>query len=98
MNTILEHLTGMHTLTDQVIATDFLIGAKNAVRSYAMAVTECPTPEIRDMLARQLDEAVATHEKIANYMVERGWYLPHDTDGQLALDLNNMETALNIPG
>ncbi|MED4607435.1 spore coat protein, partial [Paenibacillus validus] len=37
MNTILEHLTGMNTMTDQVIATDFLIAAKNSVITYALA-------------------------------------------------------------
>lgn len=28
MNTLLEHLTGLHTLTDQVIAADFLNAVK----------------------------------------------------------------------
>lgn len=44
MNTILEHITGLHTLTDEVIAMDFLINTKSEVRNYAMAVTECATP------------------------------------------------------
>ena len=45
MNPILEHMTGLHTLTDDVIAMDLLINAKSGVRNYAMAVTECATPK-----------------------------------------------------
>lgn len=40
MNTIIEHLMGMNTMTDQVIAMDMLVTAKSGVRNYAMAITE----------------------------------------------------------
>ncbi|KIN43362.1 hypothetical protein B4071_2613 [Bacillus subtilis] len=40
MNPIIEYLTGMNVLTDQIIAMDLLIAAKNGVRNYAMAATE----------------------------------------------------------
>ncbi|MDD9269108.1 spore coat protein [Paenibacillus sp. GCM10023248] len=97
MNTIIEHLTGMHTLTDQVIATDFLISAKSAVRSYAMAVTEAGTPEIKAILQKQLEESIDTHEKIMRYMMEKGWYHPWNMNEQLLLDLQNIKTALDVP-
>lgn len=45
MNSLLEHLTGLHMLTDDVIAMDFLMNAKSGVRNYAMAVTECTSPK-----------------------------------------------------
>ncbi|CAG9621912.1 hypothetical protein BACCIP111883_02703 [Sutcliffiella rhizosphaerae] len=54
MNTIIETLTGMEALTDQVVAMDLLIAAKSGVRNYAMAVTESGTPEIKEMLTRHL--------------------------------------------
>lgn len=97
MNTILEHLTGMHTMTDQVIAMDFLITAKSGVRNYAMAVTEAGTQEIKATLSKQLDEAIDTHEKIAKYMMEQGWYHPWNMKEQIQFDLKNIETALNAP-
>lgn len=97
MNTIIEHMTGLHTLTDEVIAMDLLINAKSGVRNYAMAVTECATPEIKQILMKQLDEAIDAHEKITNYMVQRGLYHPYQVQEQVKLDLQNIDTALNIP-
>ncbi|WP_342419110.1 spore coat protein [Paenibacillus sp. FSL H8-0168] len=97
MNTLLEHLTGLNTLTDQVIAADFLNAAKSGVRNYAMAVTEAGTPEIKEILTKQLDEAIDTHEQISTYMIERGWYHPWNVKEQLSMDLQNINTALQAP-
>lgn len=97
MNPILEHMSGLHTLTDDVIAMDLLINAKSGVRNYAMAVTECATPEIKRILMKQLDEAIDSHEKISNYMVQHGLYHPFHISEQIQLDLKNIQTAINIP-
>ncbi|MFD2614922.1 spore coat protein [Paenibacillus gansuensis] len=97
MNPIIERLTGMNTLTDQVIAMDFLITAKSGVRNYAMAVTECATPEVKAILTKQLEEAIDTHEIISAYLVQKGLYHPHNVNEQIKLDLQNIETALNVP-
>ncbi|MCA0756168.1 spore coat protein [Paenibacillus sp. N4] len=97
MNTIIEHLTGMHTMTDQIIASDFLISVKSGVRNYAMAVTEAGSPEIKAVLSAQLEEIIDLHEQIMAYMIGRGWYHPWNVDEQLRLDLQNIETALKVP-
>ncbi|SFB51291.1 similar to spore coat protein [Cohnella sp. OV330] len=97
MNPILEYMTGMNPLSDQVIAMDMLTSAKSGVRNYAMAVTECATPEVKAVLAKQLEEAIDLHHSIADYMAERGFYHPHDLNQQIRLDLQNIDTALNIP-
>ncbi|GIP38547.1 spore coat protein F-like protein YraD [Paenibacillus sp. J31TS4] len=97
LNTILEHLTGMDQMTDQVIAMDFLVNAKSGVRNYAMAVTECATPEVKAVLEKQLEEAIDTHERISAYMIDRGWYHPHLVNEQIRLDLQNIETAVGLP-
>jgi similar to spore coat protein len=97
VNTILEHLTGMHSMTDQVLAMDLLIAAKSGVRNYAMAVTEVGTPEIKATLTRQLDEAIDMHEKITMYMMDKGLYHPWNVNEQVQLDLKNIQTALNLP-
>ncbi|MDN4068285.1 spore coat protein [Paenibacillus vini] len=96
MNPLLEHLTGLHMLTDDVIAMDFLMNAKSGVRNYAMAVTECTSPEIKQILMKQLDEAIDSHEKISNYMVQHGLYHPYHIPEQIQLDLKNIQTAMNI--
>ncbi|SFD68622.1 spore coat protein [Bacillus sp. UNCCL81] len=97
MNPIIETLTGMDAITDQVVAMDLLISAKSGIRNYAMAVTEAGTPEIKDMLTRHLVEALDMHEQISKYMAEKGWYYAWDTNEQISLDLNNINTALNLP-
>jgi similar to spore coat protein len=96
MNPILEHMAGLHTLTDDVIAMDLLINAKSGVRNYAMAVTECVTPEIKQILMKQLDEAIDFHEKISNYMVQHGLDHPYHIPEQIQHDLKNIQTAMNI--
>lgn len=97
MNTLIERFVGLDKLTDEVIAMDFLITAKSGVRNYAMAVTECASPETRAVLTNQLDQALDLFERISCYMVQKGWYHPHNVQEQIQLDLQNMETALNIP-
>ncbi|WP_400163540.1 spore coat protein [Brevibacillus sp. TJ4] len=97
MNPILQTLTGMGGMTDQVIAMDLLISAKSGVRNYAMALTEAGTPEVKATLAKQLEEAIDLHEKISMYMIERGWYHPWNVHEQRMLDQQNIQTALNLP-
>lgn len=96
MTGILQSLAGMGGLTDQVIAMDFLISAKSGVRNYAMALTETGTPEIKEILTKQLEEAIDLHEKISLYMIERGWYHPWNITEQIQLDQQNIQTALNL--
>ncbi|WP_423799391.1 spore coat protein [Neobacillus sp. SAB-20_R2A] len=96
MNQLIQNLIGMGGLTDQVIATDFLISAKAAIRNYAAAITETATPELKAALREQLNEAIATHEKITNYMLAKGFYHPHDLSEQLNLDLTVADTAINL--
>lgn len=96
MNQLIQNLMGMGGMTDQVIATDFLISAKAGVRNYAVAITETGTPELKAALREQLNTAIATHEKITNYMIARGFYHPHDLSEQLQVDLNLSETALKL--
>lgn len=97
MNTIIEYLTGLNTLTDQVVAMDLLISAKSSVRNYAMAVTEAATPEIKETLIRHLEEAIDMHERLSVYTMERGWYLPWNLDEQIRFDIQTIDTALNAP-
>ncbi|MEH7179092.1 spore coat protein [Neobacillus vireti] len=96
MNNLIQNLMGMGGMTDQVIATDFLISAKAGVRNYAVAITETGTPELKAALREQLNTAIATHEKITNYMIAKGFYHPHDLADQLNVDLTVADTALKL--
>lgn len=96
MNKILEKITGMASLTDQVIATDILSAAKAEIKNYALAITETATPEVRMTLTRHLEDAITFHHQISTYMINEGFYHPHDMSQQLKVDMNVAENALNI--
>jgi len=96
VNQFIQNIMGMGGMTDQVIATDFLISAKAGVRNYAVAITETATPELKAALRTQLNDAIATHEKITNFMLAKGYYHPHDLSEQLQADLTVSNTALKL--
>lgn len=96
MNSIIESLTGMDKMSDQVIATDFLIAAKSGVRNYAIAITETTSPEVRIILKKQLKDAIRTHEKISNYMMENSYYYAYDMQEQFNVDMKTTEVALKL--
>lgn len=97
MNQIVKSLTGMGTMTDQVIAMDLLMAAKSGIKLYAVAATESGTPEVKATFERHLFEAIDSHEKITQYMMRRGFYHPYDVTEQFQLDQTTAQTALTIP-
>ncbi|WP_026673310.1 spore coat protein [Alkalihalobacterium bogoriense] len=96
MNQIMENITGMSALTDQVIATDLLIAAKAEVKNYSVAITETTTPQLRSTLKQHLNDAIEAHEKISTYMISKGYYMPHDMSKQLQMDKTVSNTALQV--
>ena len=84
------------TLDDLAIATDLLLSAKNGVRTYAVALTETATPEVRKVLKKQLDEAIKLHEKIAQYMIDNEMYHAYDIEEQVTDDLEKVDKALDL--
>jgi similar to spore coat protein len=98
LNAIVENLTGTKAMTDQVIAGDFLISAKSGIKNYALALSETASPNVRNILRKQLDTAIVTHEQITNYMISKGWYQAYNIKEQIKLDMQNAQTALNLAG
>nr|WP_246596141.1 spore coat protein [Bacillus alkalicola] len=93
---MLQKVAGMGGMTDQVIATDFLITTKSAVRNITFALTECVSPDVRKVLRSQLTYAIEAHEKISQYMIEKGYYHPDNLKEQLTVDLKASKTALSL--
>lgn len=87
---------GMPNLFDSLVAMDFLITAKSAVRNSAMSLTEIATPEIRATVQWQLDEALDLHDKISDLMIKKGWFHPYDLREQHHLDLKSAQTTVQI--
>ncbi|RJS59042.1 spore coat protein [Bacillus sp. PK3_68] len=87
---------GMLEKTDAAIALDFLLAIKNSIRNYAFAVTETASPEVRDTLYRQLEQALDLHEEASELMMNKGWLYPYDVGKQVELDLKSAAMALDI--
>ncbi|WP_046179428.1 spore coat protein [Domibacillus tundrae] len=96
MNDLFKNMAGMGGLTDQVIASDFLISAKSGVKTTAFALTEAATPELRSALREQLMAAISTHESISRYMIEKGYYHPYNLDEQVKVDTASAQTSQNL--
>ncbi|PYI55690.1 spore coat protein [Paenibacillus flagellatus] len=87
---------GMPHRADATFAMEFLLAAKSGVRNCAFALTETVSPEAREVVRRQLREALRLHEDISRLMTERGWLRAYDVGEQLELDLNAADTTLKI--
>lgn len=98
MNDLIKSLMGMGGMTDQVIATDFLISTKAGIRNIAFAITESATPELKEALRVQLREAIEIHEDISNYMIAKEFYHPYNLEEQIKVDIDISNTALKLVG
>lgn len=96
MNELFKNVAGMSGMTDQVIATDFLISVKSGVKNTAFALTEAATPELRTALREQLMAAISTHEQVSKYMMEKGYYHPYNLEEQAKIDLAVAQTSQGL--
>src|SRR4051812_23341278 len=96
MNQMIQNMTGMGGMTDQVVATDFLVSTKSGIKNLALAITETSTKEVRETLTQYLNDAIKTHEQISNYMISKGYYNPHNLSKQLEMDIQATQTAVNL--
>lgn len=96
MMDLIKELDNLGEDKDQIIATELLVTAKSAVRTYAVALTETASPEVRDVLKRQLKQAIDHHANIADYMINNNMYHAYDVDKQLELDKQKVKTAKKL--
>jgi spore coat protein F len=79
------------------IESALLLGfVKTAVRYYAFAITETATPHLRDTLHKHLNQAIALHAQVFNFMYGRGYYPAYNLDQLLANDVKMAQTALKL--
>lgn len=96
MNDLIKKLTGMGGMTDQIIATDFLMSTKEAIRNLAFAITESGSAELRQEMREQFRTAIDTHRDISNFMIDRGFYYPHYFTNQISLEYQTSNTAMGL--
>lgn len=70
--------------------------AKTMVRNYAIAITETATPQLRQVLNKQLNTAVQLHASVFYFMYERSYYPSYNLEELLKNDLQNAKTALSL--
>ena len=87
---------GMPNLADSTFAMDFLLSVKNGIRNYGFAITETADPELRRVLAKQMDAAIDLHAEISDLMMKNGWLHPYNFKEQFPVDLKGAETAVQI--
>lgn len=86
----------LEMIDDMAIATDLLLSAKAGVRNLAIAITETATPSVKKLLRRELDNAIDTHDKIAQYMIKNEMYHAYDLDEQMEHDLEKADNAIKL--
>ncbi|HEX3078674.1 MAG TPA: spore coat protein [Lachnospiraceae bacterium] len=96
MNALIEKITGMDKMSDQVIVTDFLVSSKSAIQNYAVAITETMSYQLRATLVNQLNDMIATHEAVSDYMIAKGYYYAYDLQEQFKVDMMVTDTALAL--
>lgn len=94
--TLMSSMAGMGAINDEVIANDLLQSAKSAIKGTAIALSEAATPDVRNALRRQLDDAVSFHEQVANYAMSNGYYHPHNISEQMRTDMKYAQNAMNL--
>lgn len=96
MASIIQNMAGMADMTEQVIATDLLIASKSAIKNYASALAETTTPEVKNTLRRQLDDAFNANDRISTYMMNKGYYNAFEPQAQMSMDRQASDTVMNI--
>ena len=86
----------MPMIDDLAIATDLLVTSKAAVRNLALAITETATHSVKKVLRRELDNAIDTHDKIAQYMIKNEMYHAYDVKEQIKHDLEKADIVLKM--
>ncbi|MFP9035567.1 spore coat protein CotF, partial [Enterococcus faecalis] len=75
---------------------DLLGFAKTSVRSYAIAITETATPQLRNVLVKQLNAAIQLHAQVYRYMYQHGYYPSYNLSELLKNDVRNANRAISM--
>ncbi|WP_139070050.1 spore coat protein [Bacillus sp. FJAT-27225] len=77
-------------------AGDLLAMSKTLVRNYGIGITEVATPQLRRTFQNHLTKAVKGHERIYNYMYQRGLYQSYDLGKLLQNDVTLARKAISM--
>lgn len=86
---------GINQITDYVIAFDLLVDARAAVSSCVTGLMSAVSPEVRQILKKQLEQTVAFQEALSDYIIDRGWTKSGDLKEQLKADVQKVQETLD---
>ncbi len=96
---LIQSLTGLGMLTEQVIAADCLQDTGDAAVCWARALTEATTPAVRLLLRQQLDATLTAQERLLNYTLGKGYCNPVSPQEQLRMDMQAADRTMTAqPG
>lgn len=87
---------GQGQMNENLIAVDMLLSAKSGVRNTAHALTEASTPEVREMLKRQLQDCINHHEQVFSYLEQKGLYNAKDFTKQIQVDQQAAQQVMQM--
>ncbi|QOX63477.1 spore coat protein [Anoxybacterium hadale] len=93
---IIQNLAGLGDMSEQIIAADFLLNAKATVRDYGTILSESSSPEIRQVLRKQLDAAITMQERIQKYMTTRNYYQIYSPSELIHSGRKNNSTYMDL--
>jgi similar to spore coat protein len=71
---LLDEMGNNMSLTEKDIALDMLKDSKFGLTGLTMALAESSNPQLRQMLGTQLNNCVASHHKLSDIAINKGWY------------------------
>lgn len=98
MNDYLDPINavGMPEKIDSVLALDLVLTAKEAIRNYAVAITETASPELRTTLHNQMEALIDFQTEAIELLMVKKWFHPYELKEQQKLDGIAAQNAMEI--
>lgn len=86
---------GQSNLSEKDIALDMLAMSKNDIGMLAKVIPETTNPEVRQLLTTQLNGCIASHFKLSDMLITKGWYNAYGTpQEQIQQDIDSANQVL----
>ncbi len=95
MTNIIQNMAGFGNMTEKIVVEDALAGVKAEIKMYANALCEVTNISVREVSHKHLNKAIETHQKITNYMIDKGYYFPVNMKKQINLDIEEVTNFIN---
>ncbi|GKU25454.1 spore coat protein [Clostridium folliculivorans] len=83
------------SLSEKDIALDMLAMSKTDIGMLAKVIPETTNPEVRQLLTTQLNGCIASHFKLSDMLITKGWYNAYGTpQEQIKQDIDSANQVL----